>query len=247
MKAPGTLLLIGGTSDIGRAVALHYAKAGWRVRLAARNLEEVERNANDIAVRCEVEVTTHALDIQRIDTFEAFVDRLSELPDTVICVIGWMGSQRRAEGDLEHAGEVLRSNFEGPALLLSLFAERFAARQSGVIVGISSVAGDRGRASNYYYGAAKAGFTAFLSGLRNRLATCGVRVVTIKPGFVRTKMTAGMVLPAGLTADPARVARIVFATAEGRRADVVYVPGVWRPVMFLIRCLPESIFKRLHL
>lgn len=247
MKTTGTLLLIGGTSGIGRAVALHYAKAGWRVRLAARNMEEAERNANDIAIRCKVEVTTHALDILRIDTFEAFVDRLSELPDTVICVIGWMGSQRHAEGDFEHGSEVLRSSFMGPALLLGLFAKRFAARRSGVIVGISSVAGDRGRASNYYYGAAKAGFTAFLSGLRNRLATRGVRVVTIKPGFVRTKMTAGMVLPAGLTADPACVARVVFAAAERRKADVVYVPGVWRPVMFLIRCLPETIFKRLHL
>ncbi|HTJ57358.1 MAG TPA: SDR family oxidoreductase [Devosiaceae bacterium] len=247
MKTTGTLLLIGGTSGIGRAVALHYAKAGWRVRLAARNLEEVECNANDIAVRYEAEVTTHVLDILRTDTFEAFVNRLPELPDTVMCVIGWMGSQPQAEVDLDHAGQVLRSNFEGPALLLSLFAERFAARRAGVIVGFSSVAGDRGRASNYYYGAAKAGFTAFLSGLRNRLSTTGVRVVTIKPGFVRTKMTAGMVLPACLTADPAHVARVVFAAAEDRRADVVYVPGLWRPVMFVIKCLPEMIFKRLHL
>jgi short-subunit dehydrogenase len=111
---------------------------------------------------------------------------------------------------------------------------------------VSSVAGDRGRASNYVYGAAKAGFTAHLSGLRNRLAPLGVRVVTVKPGFVRTRMTAGMRLPPVLTAEADQVGRAIFAAAMGR-GDVVYVPGLWRVVMAVIRAIPEPIFKRLKL
>ena len=142
---------------------------------------------------------------------------------------------------------VLRTNFEGQALLLNLFAERFLARRSGTLVVVSSVAGDRGRASNYVYGAAKAGFTAFLSGLRNRLAPAGIRVVTVKPGFVRTRMTAGMKLPPLLTAEPEEVGDAIFKAAETGRGDVVYVRGIWRIVMTVIAMIPEPVFKRLRL
>ena len=120
------------------------------------------------------------------------------------------------------------------------------ARGSGAIIGISSVAGDRGRASNFIYGSAKAGFTAFLSGLRNALASKGVQVLTVKPGFVATQMTAGKDLPPRLTAQPAEVARaIVSAHKKGR--DVIYVKPVWRIVMLVIRTIPERVFKRLPL
>jgi short-subunit dehydrogenase len=165
----------------------------------------------------------------------------------VVCVVGELGDQARAQVDLGHATLVLRTNFEGPALLLGLFAERFAARGSGTLVGVSSVAGDRGRASNYVYGSAKAGFTAFLSGLRNRLAPAGVKVVTTKPGFVRTRMTAGMKLPPVLTAEPDEVARAIIAAADAKGRDVVYVRGIWWMVMTIICGIPERIFKRLRL
>jgi hypothetical protein len=114
-----------------------------------------------------------------------------------------------------------------------------------LIVGISSVAGDRGRGSNYVYGAAKAGFTAFLSGLRNRLSPLGVRVVTVKPGFVRTRMTEGMKLPPVLTAEADEVGRAIFKAERG--GDVLYVRPVWRGVMAIIRAIPEPVFKRLKL
>ena len=247
MHAGQTLLLVGGTSDIGRATALHYATAGWRVLLAARNAEAAQRNADDAAARTGVAVTVHALDVLDTAGLSAFIDALPMLPDTVVCVVGELGDQRRAETDLEHAAMVLRTNFEGPALLLGLFAERFLARGSGTLVGVSSVAGDRGRASNYVYGAGKAGFTAFLSGLRNRLAPSGIRVVTVKPGFVRTRMTAGMRLPPLLTAEPAEVGEAIFKAAEGGRGDVVYVRAIWRLVMTVIALIPEPIFKRLRL
>jgi len=247
MTPSKTLLLVGGTSDIGRATALHYAQAGWHVQLAARNEEEARRNADDIAARAGIPVTTHRLDVLEAGTFESFVDSLPQLPDTVVCVVGELGDQTRGQSDLAHASLVFRTNFEGPALLLGLLAERFLARGSGTIVGVSSVAGDRGRGSNYLYGAAKAGFTAFLSGLRNRLAPKGLRVVTVKPGFVRTQMTAGMKLPPVLTAEPDEVGRSIFTTAEKGGGDVIYVRRVWRPVMMVIGSIPERFFKRLRL
>jgi hypothetical protein len=242
-----TLLLAGGTSDIGRATALRYAQAGWRVLLAARNDAEAQRNADDIVSRTGAELSVHRLDVLETERLGAFLDGLPVLPETVVCVVGELGEQVRAQSDLAHATTMLRTNFEGPALLLGLVAERFVARGSGTIVGVSSVAGDRGRGSNYVYGAAKAGFTAFLSGLRNRLAPAGVRVVTVKPGFVRTRMTAGMKLPPLLTAEAAEVGQAIFAAAEQGKGDVIYVRRIWRLVMTIIRAIPERIFKRLRL
>ena len=247
MQTRKTLLVLGGTSDIGRAIALHYAAAGWRVLLTARDAEAGRRSADDIATRAGAEVSVHALDVLDTDSFLSFVDGLPVLPDTVVSVVGELGDQARAESDLEHAARVLRANFEGPALLLGLFAERFAARRSGALVGVSSVAGDRGRGSNYVYGSAKAGFTAFLSGLRNRLAPAGVRVITVKPGFVRTRMTSAMKLPPLLTAEPSEVGTAIYAAAEGGGGDVIYVRGPWRIVMTVISLLPEQLFKRLRL
>lgn len=146
----------------------------------------------------------------------------------------------------KQAVAVIRANFEGPALLLGELANRFEKRNRGCLIGVSSVAGDRGRARNYVYGAAKAGFTAFLSGLRNRLAAKSVRVLTIKPGFVATRMTDGMALPPALTAAPDDVGRAIYAAyASGR--DIVYVRPVWRVIMAVIRMLPEAVFKRLDL
>jgi decaprenylphospho-beta-D-erythro-pentofuranosid-2-ulose 2-reductase len=247
MTSPKTLLLVGGTSDIGRATALCYAKAGWQVLLAARNEDEALRNAEDIAARTGAAVTTHRLDILEAEGFESFLDSLPASPDTVVCVVGELGDQARGQSDRAHATLLIRTNFEGPALFLGLVAERFLARGSGTIVGVSSVAGDRGRGSNYLYGAAKAGFTAFLSGLRNRLALRGLRVVTVKPGFVRTRMTAGLKLPPLLTAEADEVGRAIFAAAEKGGGDVIYVRRLWRPVMMVIGSIPERIFKRLRL
>jgi hypothetical protein len=245
--APKTLLLIGGTSDIGRATALSFAQKGWRVLLAARNEAEAQRNADDIAARTRASVSVHHLNVLDTEELASFIDGLPALPDTAVCVVGELGDQTRAQSDLQHAAAVMRTNFEAPALLLGILAERFVARGSGTIVGVSSVAGDRGRGSNYVYGAAKAGFTAFLSGLRNRLAPLGIHVVTVKPGFVRTRMTAGMKLPPLLTAEPGEVGEAIYRSAEAGRGDVIYVRRIWRLVMGIIGAIPERIFKRLRL
>src|SRR3954468_804925 len=247
MQDQKTLLLVGATSDIGRATALRYAEAGWRVLLAARNVQAARREADDVATRTSAAVGVHRLDILETDRFGPFLDELPILPDTVVCVVGELGDQARAQIDLYHATALLRANFEGPALLLGLFAERFLARGSGTLVGVSSVAGDRGRGSNYIYGAAKAGFTALLSGLRNPLAPAGLKVLTVKQGFVRTRMTVGMKLPPLLPAEPDEVGRRIFDAAEQGRADVIYVRPVWRMVMTTIGLIPEALFKRLRL
>lgn len=238
-----TLLILGGTSDIGRATALAFAKEGWTVQLAGRDLEALKREADDVAARGGTAVTTHRIDILETASFPAFIEGLPVLPDAVVSVVGLLGEQARAETDLGHATAIMRSNYEGPALILGLFAERFLSRGSGTIVGVSSVAADRGRASNYVYGSAKAGFSAFLSGLRNRMAKRGVHVVTVKPGFVRTRMTEGMKLPGLLTAEPAEVAAAIRRGIIDRK-NQLYVRPIWALIMFIICSIPEFIFKK---
>lgn len=239
------VLIVGGTSDMGLAIARVYAGNGWRVSLAGRNEAELQRNARDLSTRSAVEVPIFRLDVRELDF--SLVDQAQPLPDTVISVVGLLGKQAQAEHDIGHAAEVIRTNFEGPALLLGAFAERMKLRGSGTLVGVGSVAGDRGRRSNYVYGASKAGFAAFLSGLRNRLSGSGVHVVTVKPGFVRTRMTAEMKLPNAITANPEEVGCAVYQAAEVRKADVIYVRPIWMLIMGIIRNIPERIFKRMKL
>lgn len=228
------------------AIARAFAADGHAIALAARNAATLEIDKADIALRHGVDVTLHEFDALDYDGHDAFVDSLPALPETVVCAVGYMGEQEENERDMATARLVLRSNFEGPASILGLLANRFEARGSGTIIGISSVAGDRGRATNYVYGSAKAGFTAFLSGLRNRLAGKGVHVLTVKPGFVATKMTEGMNLPEKLTTDPDKLADAVLRAAKARR-NVIYVKPVWALVMLIICNIPESIFKKLRI
>lgn len=238
----GAVLILGARSDIGMAVAHRFAALGHPVQLAARNVGSLDRAKADIEVRHRVSVSLHSFDALAFDTHAAFVDSLPELPQIAVCVVGYMGEQSQNERDLSAASLVMRSNFEGPASILAELANRFEARGSGTLVGVSSVAGDRGRATNYVYGSAKAGFTAFLSGLRNRMAKKNVHVLTVLPGFVATQMTAGMDLPAKLTAQPAEVAnKISSAVASGR--NIIYVRSIWWLIMMIIRNIPERIFK----
>jgi decaprenylphospho-beta-D-erythro-pentofuranosid-2-ulose 2-reductase len=236
------VLILGARSDIGKAVAHSFAALGHPVQLAARNIDTLAADKTDLELRHNVPVTLHEFDALATDTHETFVAALPVLPRIAICAVGLMGQQDENECDIVAAGQVMRSNFEGPASILAVLANRFQERGSGTLVGISSVAGERGRATNYVYGSAKAGFTAFLSGLRNRLAKHGVHVVTVLPGFVATQMTEGMELPAKLTAEPSEVADAI-ARAVKRKKDVIYVRPIWRFIMAIIRTIPERIFK----
>jgi decaprenylphospho-beta-D-erythro-pentofuranosid-2-ulose 2-reductase len=238
------VLVLGGSSDIGRAAARSFAKAGWDVQLAGRDGAALEPDAADLYARYTTNASVHRFDVLDTASFDSFAAGLPALPDVVISIVGLLGSQETAQHDLDHATTIMRSNYEGPALILGLFAEKFLARGSGSIVGVSSVAGDRGRASNYVYGSAKAGFSAFLSGLRARASSGGVHVVTVKPGFVRTKMTEGMKLIGPLTVEAPVVGDAIFNAVQ-RQSDVVYVSSKWRLVMLIIKSLPEAMFKKL--
>jgi len=243
-----SILILGARSDIGRAIAHAFAAKGYAVQLAARNAAGLEADKADIELRHRVAVSLHELDALDTDSHAAFVDGLPELPHVAVTAIGFMGEQAENELAVDRTLTVLRSNFEGPASLFTILANRMVARGSGTLVGISSVAGERGRAANYVYGSAKAGFTAFLSGLRNRLAKgkTGVHVVTVLPGFVNTAMTAGMDLPKKLTAEPAELGKAVWKAVEKGR-DVIYVRPIWRLVMLIIRHIPEGVFKKLSI
>lgn len=243
-KAP--VLILGARSDIGKAVAHKFASMGHPLQLAARNVETLAADKTDMELRHKVTVTLHEFDALAIDTHAGFVAALPELPQVAACAVGLMGPQSDSEQDIHAATRIMRSNFEGPASILAVLANRFEGRGSGTLVGISSVAGERGRATNYVYGSAKAGFTAFLSGLRNRLAKRGVHVVTVLPGFVATQMTEGMDLPARLTAQPHEVADAIARAVE-RKKNIIFVRPIWRVIMTIIRNIPERVFKEMKL
>lgn len=236
------VLILGARSDIGKATAHAYAALGHPVQLAARRAETLEAVRVDMALRHNVEVSVHEFDALDKASHPTFVDGLPDLPEIAVCVVGYMGEQADNEQNPEAASVVLRSNFEGPANILGILANRFEDRGHGTLVGISSVAGERGRATNYVYGSAKAGLTAFLSGLRNRLAKKDVHVVTVLPGFVATQMTEGMDLPAKLTAQPEEVAQAIIK-AVAKEKNVIYVRPIWQLIMLIIRNIPEGIFK----
>lgn len=239
------VLILGGGSDIGLAIARRFARDGRPVQLALRRPEAAEDDRNDIALRHGVEVTTHRFDVLDIDAIEGFYDSLPALPGVVVSVIGLLGDQERTEADPALARLVVETNFLGPTLALEAAARRLAALDEDTgVIGVSSVAGDRGRARNYWYGAAKAGFTTALSGLRQKYGQGRLRVLTVKPGFVATRMTEGMDLPPALTATPDQIAELVHKAWRKGRASVT--PPRWRLVMGIVRMLPDPIFRRVR-
>ena len=246
MTSPRSVLILGATSDIARAIARRYASRDAALQLAGRDSAALAREAEDLRQRHRVAVSVHRVDMLDPATHGPFLEGLDPLPDVAVCVVGWMGDQAGNARDPDQAARVIETNLTGPARVLGALANRFAARGTGTLVGIGSVSGDRGRAKNYVYGAAKAGFAAFLSGLRNRLHGTGVHVVTVKPGFVRTRMTEGLDLPGPLTATPDQVAGAVLRAVD-RRRDVIYTLSLWRWIMAVIRAIPEPLFKRLDL
>ncbi len=239
-------LILGAHSDIAIALAHEFAKHGYALLLAARQPARLDPIVRDLTIRHKVEA--RALEFDALDTAShaAFYGSLSPKPDVTICVVGLLGDQTAARTNAALARAILDTNFTGPVSILHIVAADYEARKTGGIIGISSVAGERGRQSNYVYGSAKAGFTAFLSGLRNRLQKSGAHVLTVNPGFVRTAMTEGLKLPPVLTARPEQVARDIYRAFE-KKKDVLYTLWMWRWVMLIIRNIPERIFKKLSM
>lgn len=242
------MLVVGGTSGIGRAVAARLARSGAQIHLSGRNSNELERVALDLSIRLQTTITWSRFEASDFESHtEFFADAVEQLGglDTIVVCIGELGEQKQAEADLARTMRIIDSNYTGPVSLLNLAANHLERQRSGTIIGISSVAGDRGRQSNYLYGSAKSGFSTYLSGLRSRLAKNGVHVLTVKPGFVDTKMSFGK--PGMfLVASPEDVAVEIVRSARQRR-DIVYVPWFWALIMLIIKLVPETIFKRTKL
>lgn len=243
------VVILGATSAIARAAAIELGRRGYEIILASRDTEENEALAADVHVRTGTRVIALPFEAEDTATHAAFVDacrdRLGDRLAGVILCFGCLDDQHAAQQDFAHARRILDVNYTGAVSILELFAAHFESRRCGFIAAVSSVAGDRGRQSNYLYGSAKAGLTAYLQGLRNRLHPAGVSVTTIKPGFVDTKMTFGK--PNLMLVAPAEKAArdIVRATLKGR--NVIYTPWFWRYIMLIIRHVPEVVFKRLKL
>jgi decaprenylphospho-beta-D-erythro-pentofuranosid-2-ulose 2-reductase len=247
--AGGTVLVLGATSGIGRHIAAAFARRGYDLYLTGRDAEEAWRLARDLELRHGVSAVAGAFDARSVDTHPAFFRGvLAAAPGGLaggVAAFGLLGEQEASARDFQEASAVLDVNYTGAVSILTLAANHLAEAGGGFIVGIGSVAGDRGRQSNYVYGSAKGALAIFLQGLRNRLHHSGVGVLTVKPGFIDTGMTYG--LPGMfLMADPARVGESVARAVE-RGRDVIYVPWFWRWILLAIRLVPERVFKRTRL
>ena len=241
-----SVLILGATSDISEALAYKYAQNKCNLILASRNENRLSPLKSDIEIKHDINVSLVEFDALDFDSHKQFYEDLEIKPSIVICMFGYLGEQKKSESNFLEAKKVIESNYLGALSILNIISNEFEKNKEGVLVGISSVAGDRGRESNYIYGSAKAGFTTYLSGLRNRLSKFGVHVLTVKPGFVNTQMTKDLDLPKLLTAMPEDVANDVFKAVK-KKKNVLYTKWFWKYIMLIIKNIPESIFKKLSL
>jgi short-subunit dehydrogenase len=245
-KLTKKILVLGATSGIAEATCRIWAAQGAQLFLVARNPEKLAAVAADLKTRGAAYVGTAVADLDDTDKHaELLSHAINSLTgmDIAYLAYGILGDQPRAEQDFEHAAQILHTNFVAPVSLLTWLANFCVQRHAGVLAVLSSVAGERGRKSNYLYGSSKAGLTAFLAGLRNRVDREGVTVLTIKPGPVNTAMTAHMNIK---KADVNKVAATIVKAIDAKK-DNLYVPGFFQPVMFVIRNIPDRIFKKMNL
>ena len=242
------ILIIGATSAIAEATARRFAQDGDRLYLVARNPDRLVAVASDLKTRGATQVEIMVMDANDMDRHAELVAQAEAALgglDTVLIAHGTLPNQKACEASFETTLQEIQSNCLSVISLLTHAANRFEAQKHGTIAVISSVAGDRGRQSNYVYGTAKAAVSTFLQGLRGRLFRSGVHVITIKPGFVDTPMTAGF-RKGLLWASSEKVGDGIHRGIQ-RKRDVVYLPWFWRWIMVIIRMIPESIFKRTKL
>jgi short-subunit dehydrogenase len=241
------VIILGATSGIALEVQRQLARRACELLVIARSRQRLAELQADLLVRGAPRVLMYPADLAAISQHEGiFAFACSALPDfdTVLLAYGSMHDQSIAATSIEVLSEELQVNFVSAAAILTLFAADLERRRTGCIAAISSVAGDRGRRSNYVYGSSKGGLSLFLQGLRSRLYPSGVRVITVKPGPVRTSMTDQ--LPNSVHfADPRKVACDIVRGLERRSPDILYTPGIWRYIMLVVRLIPEAIFKRL--
>ena len=239
-------LIIGAKSDIAKALAHTFASKDYSLYLAGRNITELEDFKKDLSIRYNVNIELKEFDVVAFDTHQVFYDSLEVKPTVSILSSGYMNEQDICQNDFTEALNTINVNYTGCVSILNIIANDYELKKEGDIIGISSVAGDRGRKTNYIYGSSKAAFSSYLSGLRNRLFGSEVHVLTVKPGFVYTKMTENLELPAKLTAQPQQIADAIY-NAFTKKTNILYSKSIWRLIMLIITNIPESIFKRLSI
>ncbi len=243
-----SVLILGATSPIARETALCYAESGHDIAVAARDVEEAGRIASDLELRHGVRAHGFAFDARDFEDHREFVEQVEDTLGPIqiaLVAFGDMGEQELSESDFDEARRVIEVNYTGAVSISEAVAAKMIERGDGSIIGISSVAGDRGRASNYFYGSAKGAFALYLGGLRNRCAEHGVHVLTVKLGFVDTRMTFDIetAIPVAAPEDAAEA----IVKAQRRRAEILYYPRFWRSIMGAIKAIPEGIFKKMKL
>jgi short-subunit dehydrogenase len=241
-----TILILGGNSDVGKSLAKDFGELGSNLILTSRKKSQLDSFKSNLEIRYEINCNIEIFDALDLKSHESFYKKLNTKPDIVISCIGYLDNQEESQKDFNEALKSIQSNFTGLVSILNIISNDFERKGTGVIVGISSVAGDRGRGSNYIYGSSKSAFTTYLSGLRNRLYVSGVRVITIKPGFIKSKMTNHLKLPSTITSTPNKVSILIIKSIQ-KRKNVLYIKGYWKWIMITIKLIPENIFKSLKL
>ncbi len=239
-----TILILGATSDIGIAVANKFAAQHYNIQLAARKSAQLCALVADIQTRYQVNCTAHTFDALKYYSHGAFFEKLNPKPGVTITIFGVMDEEDVAFGDWEIAQRMISTNYTGTVSILNIAARHYIRQKKGTIIGISSVTGDRGRASKLIYGSSKAALNAYLSGLRNKCFKDNVHVMTVKPGLVYTRRTAHLPLPRLLTSTPTEFAEMLYCSFK-KKKNVVYVKWFWRYIMLVIKSIPESQFKKM--
>lgn len=245
-----SVLVLGSVSAVGRAIAHEFAKDGYSLLLADIETEENERIAKDIRIRYRVFCDTLFFDASDIDSHPAFLEKVVEkangIPEGLVICFGYMPVQESAQKDFKLVKRTIDINFTGAVSILERVMGKFEERNHGFAIVISSVAGDRGRKSNYIYGSTKGALTRYLEGLQHRLSSTRVRVLLVKPGFMDTAMTYGLNLPPRFLASPEEAGRAIYR-AWKKKKQVVYVKWFWRYIMLIIQHLPRFVFHRTQL
>jgi len=240
------ILIIGGNSDIGFEIAKEFYKNNNNnLYLTTQPNKKITKDINQLKNH-KNRLKLIKFDLLEFNDHKKFYNALDPKPDLVICSAGMFLNSEQILSNFELKEKMINTNFTGYASILDIIIDDFKRKNNGCIIGISSVAGDRGRASNYMYGSTKSAFSSYLSGLRNSLKKFNINIITIKPGFVRTKMTSNIKMNKYLTATPEKVAKDVHK-AWKRKRDIVYTPWYWKYIFIIIKIIPEKIFKKMNL
>ena len=240
------VLIIGAKSELGIELASLYAKNKYNLYLAGRSIDSIKNKADRIAKENNVQITLHELDITNLNSHQEFYDSLNIKPIGIIYAAGYTPKQSEALLNWKETSNTINVNYIGAISILNIAVLEFQKSQRGFIVGITSVAGLRGRGENYIYGSAKAGFMTYLNGLRNSLSKYNINVLTVIPGLIKSRKGSQYNLPEFLYVKPKILANSIFKSQQSNRS-IIYSGLAWRVIMFIIKIIPDFIFKRMSI